>query len=271
MSSVDRDRIEAAVSEILAAIGEDPAREGLQETPRRVAELFAELYGGVGQDPADALGQAFPAPDAPAAESTPAAPATPPVTAAPDAAHPAESPVVPAGQPVLMRGIAFRSVCEHHLLPFEGVAHVAYVPDRVVAGLGGIIRVVESASSRPQLQERLTDDIAEALERGLGARGVLVVLDATHGCVTARGARQTGSSTVTLAARGELADPAARAEITALIGQAKVPTGPAPEPTGPAAERIGSATESAGWAVEPTGWARAPIDTAERAQEGGPR
>ncbi|WP_291054813.1 GTP cyclohydrolase I [Herbiconiux sp.] len=219
MSSVDRDRIEAAVSEILAAIGEDPARAGLQETPRRVAELFAELYGGVGQDPADALGQAFPAPDAPAAESNPSGPATP------DAADPTESPVAPAGQPVLMRGIAFRSVCEHHLLPFEGVAHVAYVPDRVVAGLGGVIRVVESASSRPQLQERLTDDIAEALERGLGARGVLVVLDAKHGCVTARGARQTGSSTVTLAARGELADPAARAEITALIGAGAAPGG----------------------------------------------
>jgi len=117
-----------------------------------------------------------------------------------------------------MRDIAFRSVCEHHLLPFEGVAHVAYVPGEVLAGLGSIVAVVESASSRPQLQERLTDDIAEALERGLGARGVLVVLDARHGCVTARGSRQTGSTTLTLSARGELAEPAARAEIVALIG-----------------------------------------------------
>ncbi|WP_440710233.1 GTP cyclohydrolase I [Herbiconiux sp. YIM B11900] len=235
MSSVDRDRIEAAVSEILAAIGEDPARAGLQETPRRVAELFAELYGGVGEDPADALGQAFPAPDA----AHPAAPdaAHPPV---PDVPHSAASAVSPSGQPVLMRGIAFRSVCEHHLLPFEGVAHVAYVPGRVVAGLGGVIRVVESASSRPQLQERLTDDIAEAIERGLGARGVLVVLDAKHGCVTARGSRQTGSTTVTLAARGELADPAARAEITALIGAAgAAPTLAAPTPATPTAAAPG--------------------------------
>ncbi|MGA1837713.1 GTP cyclohydrolase I [Herbiconiux sp. 11R-BC] len=191
MASVDKERIEAAVAEILAAIGEDPAREGLAETPRRVAALYAELFGSVGADPAAALGSTFGAPDGGGHASA---------------------------QPVLMRDITFRSVCEHHLLPFEGVVHVAYVPGAVVAGLGSVVAVVESASSRPQLQERLTDDIADALERGLGASGVLVVVDAKHGCVSARGPRQTRSTTLTLAARGSLAEPAARAETIALIG-----------------------------------------------------
>jgi GTP cyclohydrolase I len=190
VASVDRERIEAAVSEILAAIGEDPEREGLHDTPRRVAEMYAELFGGVGDDPAGALGSVFAAPEA-----------------APDAGD----------QPVLIRDITFRSMCEHHFLPFEGIVHVAYVPGDRIAGLGSIVSVVESASSRPQLQERLTDDIADAVERGLDARGVLVVVDAKHGCVSARGPRQTRSTTLTLAARGTLAEPAARAEITALI------------------------------------------------------
>jgi GTP cyclohydrolase I len=190
VASVDRERIEAAVSEILAAIGEDPEREGLHDTPRRVAEMYAELFGGVGDDPAGALGSVFTAPDA-----------------APEAGD----------QPVLIRDITFRSMCEHHFLPFEGIVHVAYVPGDRIAGLGSIVSVVESASSRPQLQERLTDDIADAVERGLDARGVLVVVDAKHGCVSARGPRQTRSTTLTLAARGTLAEPAARAEITALI------------------------------------------------------
>ncbi|MFB2596554.1 GTP cyclohydrolase I [Herbiconiux sp. P17] len=184
--SVDRERIEAAVSEILAAIGEDPEREGLHDTPRRVAEMYAELFGGVGADPAGAFGSVFAAPDN-------------------------------GDQPVLIRDITFRSMCEHHFLPFEGIVHVAYVPRDRIAGLGSIVSVVESASSRPQLQERLTDDIADAVERGLDARGVLVVVDAKHGCVSARGPRQTRSTTLTLAARGTLAEPAARAEITALI------------------------------------------------------
>jgi GTP cyclohydrolase I len=205
--SVDRDRIEAAVSEILAAIGDDPAREGLRETPRRVAELAAELYAGTGVDPASALGATFALAEAPAAEAG----------AAGANAHPSSDAALPAAGPVLIRDIAFRSVCEHHLLPFEGVAHVAYVPGERVAGLGGVVRVVETAAARPQLQERLGDEIADALERALGAVGVLVVLDARHGCVTARGPRQTGSTTLTLTARGSLADPAARAELTALI------------------------------------------------------
>lgn len=209
--TVDRGRIEAAVSEILAAIGDDPGREGLVDTPRRVAELLAELYAGTGLDPADALGTTFTAGEA-------GAPGAAGASGAPSGRADAQ----PAG-PVLIRDIAFRSVCEHHLLPFEGVAHVAYLPGEQVAGLGGVVRVVESAASRPQLQERLTDDIADALQRGLGARGVLVVLDARHGCVTARGPRQTGSTTLTLAARGALSDPAARAELTALIAAPRHP------------------------------------------------
>ncbi|GLK16933.1 GTP cyclohydrolase I [Herbiconiux flava] len=209
--TVDRGRIEAAVSEILAAIGDDPGREGLVDTPRRVGELLAELYAGTGLDPADALGTTFTAGEA-------GAPGGAGASGAPSGRADAQ----PSG-PVLIRDIAFRSVCEHHLLPFEGVAHVAYLPGEQVAGLGGVVRVVESAASRPQLQERLTDDIADALQRGLGARGVLVVLDARHGCVTARGPRQTGSTTLTLAARGELADPAARAELTALIAAPRRP------------------------------------------------
>ncbi|MCS5718077.1 GTP cyclohydrolase I [Herbiconiux sp. CPCC 205763] len=203
MASVDRERIEAAVSEILAAIGEDPGREGLRDTPRRVAEMYAELFGGVGDDPAGALGSMF---AAPSAEAAGAAENAKPGTAA-DAGD----------QPVLIRDITFRSMCEHHFLPFEGIVHVAYVPGDRIAGLGSIVSVVESASSRPQLQERLTDDIADAVQRGLDARGVLVVVDAKHGCVSARGHRQTRSTTLTLAARGTLSEPAARAEITALI------------------------------------------------------
>ncbi|QJU52317.1 GTP cyclohydrolase I [Herbiconiux sp. KACC 21604] len=211
--SVDRDRIEAAVSEILAALGDDPAREGLQQTPRRVAELYAELFAGVGVDPAEALRSTF--------DSSPVSSGAAPETDARADERTTADDLDAFGrpaQPVLLRDIAFRSVCEHHLLPFEGVAHVAYVPSGRIAGLGSIVAVVESASSRLQLQERLTDDIADALERALDARGVLVVLDARHGCVTARGPRQTGSTTVTLSARGSLADPSARAEVTALLG-----------------------------------------------------
>ncbi|MCS5722329.1 GTP cyclohydrolase I [Herbiconiux sp. CPCC 203407] len=196
MSSVDRARIEAAVGEILAAIGEDPEREGLAETPRRVAEAYAELFGSVGTDPAEALGATFAPPAGATTDDTQDEPA----------------------QPVLLRDITFRSICEHHLLPFEGVVHAAYLPGAALAGLGGVVAVIESASSRPQLQERLTDDIAEALERGLDARGVLVVVEAKHGCVSARGRRQALSTTVTLSARGALAEPAARAELMTLIG-----------------------------------------------------
>ncbi len=123
-----------------------------------------------------------------------------------------------SGELVIIRGIEFRSVCEHHLLPFLGVAHVAYLPRTTVVGLGTIAKVVDTIASRPQLQERLTEELADALQAGLEPSGVLVVLDAVHGCVTARGPRQAHSSTVTLASRGKLDDAASRAEALAMIG-----------------------------------------------------
>jgi GTP cyclohydrolase I len=184
--AIDSGRIEAAVAEILAAIGEDAARPGLESTPRRVAEAYAEFFAGVGKDPLEPLSD----------------------TVSTDG----------LGELVLMRDIAFRSICEHHLLPFLGVAHVAYLPGDRVVGLGRLAQVVDTLASRPQLQERLTEEIADALDTGLAPRGVLVVLDAVHGCVSARGPRQAGSSTVTLATRGALDDPEQRAGVLALIG-----------------------------------------------------
>lgn len=187
MTGFDRARIEAAVAEILAAIGEDPSRPGLASTPSRVADAYAEFFAGVGVDASAELGAPVPL------ETTEA-------------------------ETVIVRDIAFRSVCEHHLLPFLGVAHVAYLPGESVVGLGRIPRVIDVLAARPQIQERLTEQIADAIEEGAGARGVLVVLDAAHACVTTRGPRQTGSTTVTVAARGAYAEPAARAELIALIG-----------------------------------------------------
>lgn len=184
--AIDSGRIEAAVAELLSAIGEDPSRPGLANTPRRVAEAYGEFFAGLGSDPVEHLRETVPT------EGT--------------------------GELVLLRDIEFRSICEHHLLPFRGVAHVAYVPANRIVGLGRLPRVVETLASRPQLQERLGEEIADALTSGLEPQGVLVVLDAVHGCVTARGARQAHSSTVTVASRGVLADPVQRAEAMALIG-----------------------------------------------------
>ncbi|MFF2052899.1 GTP cyclohydrolase I FolE [Leifsonia sp. NPDC058194] len=188
MTGFDRARIEAAVAEILAAIGEDPSRPGLVSTPSRVADAYAEFFSGLGVDAAAELGE--------------------PVPLESDRA-----------ETVLLRDIAFRSVCEHHLLPFLGVAHVAYLPGESVVGLGRIPRVIDALAARPQIQERLSEQIADAIERGAGARGVLVVLDASHACVTTRGPRQTAATTVTVASRGAFTDPVARAELMALIGR----------------------------------------------------
>ncbi|MCU1414943.1 MAG: folE [Microbacteriaceae bacterium] len=185
-ANIDTARIEAAVREILAAIGEDPSRDGLLQTPRRVAEAYTEFFAGVGIS-TDAL--------------------------LADSVIPGES-----GELVVIRDIEFRSICEHHLLPFLGRAHVAYLPDAKVVGLGTIARLVEVIASRPQLQERLTEEIADALETGIQPLGVLVVLDAVQGCVTSRGPRQVHSSTVTLAGRGTLAEAAPRQEALAMIG-----------------------------------------------------
>lgn len=187
---IDAARIRAAVSELLAAIGEDPTRPGLLDTPDRVAESYAEFFSGVGVDPLTHFTD---------------------TELLADAGH-------RDGEVVLVKGIDFRSMCEHHLLPFLGVAHVAYLPRDRVVGLGKLPAVVETLAARPQLQERLTEQVADAIETGLDALGVLVVMEATHGCVTARGARQSRSTTVTLASRGALSDPTARAEVMALIG-----------------------------------------------------
>ena len=193
MTGVDGARIERAVHELLLAIGEDPERDGLRRTPQRVAESYAEFFGGLGVDPVALLADAVPV-------------------------GTTDSGAEATSDAVVLRGIDFRSVCEHHLLPFTGVAHVAYGPDERIVGLGRIPEVVDALASRPQLQERLAEQIADALEAGLAPKGVLVVLDATQGCVTMRGVRQERASTVTIASRGTLAEPAARAEIIALIG-----------------------------------------------------
>ena len=185
--AIDTGRIEAAVAEILAAIGEDPQRPGLATTPQRVAQAYGDFFSGLGNDPVDHLTETV------------------------------ELAAGERGELVLLRDIEFRSICEHHLLPFIGTAHLAYVPRTKVVGLGKLPRVVETLASRPQLQERLTEEIASALETGLDPLGVMVVLDAVHGCVSARGVRQAKSSTITMATRGSLAEPVARAEIMSLI------------------------------------------------------
>jgi GTP cyclohydrolase I len=186
--AIDRGRIEAAVAELLAAIGEDVTRSGLQQTPARVAESYEEFFGGLALDAAEPLRESVPLGESEA-------------------------------ETVLLRDVHFQSMCEHHLLPFLGVAHLAYLPRDRVVGLGRLAKVVEILAARPQLQERLTEEIADTIVDALDPRGVLVVLDAQHACVTTRGAHQTDASTVTIASRGELGDPVARAELITLIGR----------------------------------------------------
>ena len=187
MPAIDTARVSAAVLELLRAIGEDPSRDGLVGTPGRVAEAYAEFFGGVGVDPVSRLGEPIGAGQA-------------------------------SGALVMMGGIEFRSMCEHHLLPFFGTATIAYVADDKIVGLGRLPLLVDTIASRPQIQERLTHEIAEAIERALDPAGVLVHVEAQHQCVSARGSRQTGTTTVTMSARGSLSEPAARAEVVALIG-----------------------------------------------------
>ena len=183
---IDQPRISAAVAEILAAIGEDPTREELQATPTKVAEAYAEFFKGVGVDAASALDDPIPA------EHTDA---------------------------VILKDIDFVSICEHHLLPFTGIAHIAYLPSDRVVGLGRLPKLVEIIAARPQLQENLTAQIADALEEGLGTQGVVVVIEARHHCVVSRGARQPEANTVTMAARGVYSEPIARAEVMGLISK----------------------------------------------------
>lgn len=191
--TVDRARVERLTRELLEAIGEDPDRPGLRQTPARMAELYSEFFAGVGEDPAAPLAHTISVSRGPAPDT------------------------LPSGA-VLLRDIRFRSVCEHHLLPFAGRAHIAYLPGEQVVGLGALVRVVETLATRPQVQERLGEQIADAIAEHLDTRGVLVVLDASHGCVTMRGGRQPEASTLTIAARGEYTDAVARAELIALIG-----------------------------------------------------
>ncbi|WP_336646546.1 GTP cyclohydrolase I [Microbacterium sp. USHLN186] len=198
--SVDRARVERLTRELLEAIGEDPDRPGLTQTPARMAQLYTEFFAGVGEDPAGHLARTISVSRGPAPDT------------------------LPSGA-VLLRDIRFRSVCEHHLLPFAGVAHIAYLPGEQVVGLGALVKVVETLAARPQVQERLGEQIADAIAENLDTRGVLVVLDAAHGCVTMRGGTQPVSTTLTIAARAELAEPAARAELIALIGHPSTGSG----------------------------------------------
>ncbi|MEJ2867232.1 GTP cyclohydrolase I FolE [Actinomycetospora sp. OC33-EN08] len=183
----DAVRVESAVREMLIGIGEDPDREGLRDTPARVARAYRELFAGLWTDPAEVLERTF------------------------SEDH---------DELVLVRDIPLFSMCEHHLLPFHGVAHVAYLPgsDGRVTGLSKLARLVDLYARRPQVQERLTTQVADALEGTLGARGVLVVIDAEHQCMSARGVRKPGSRTTTSAVRGVLKSSAStRAEALGLI------------------------------------------------------
>jgi GTP cyclohydrolase I len=184
---IDEGRIEKAVREILDAIGEDPDRDGLQRTPARVAAMFAELFSGLDLDPAEVLNVTF------------------------EAGH---------DEMVLERDIPFHSICEHHLIPFIGKAHVAYIPgdDGRITGLSKLARLVEGFSRRPQVQERLTTQVADAMEEVLNPKGVLVVVEAEHLCMSMRGVRKPGAVTVTSAVRGLFRESAAtRAEAMAFI------------------------------------------------------
>ena len=185
VNSIDTGRIERAVREILAAVGEDPDREGLRETPSRVARMYAELLCGLHDDPREHLKKFF---------------------------------QEKYDEVVLVRDISCNSLCEHHLLPFMGKAHIGYLPDGKVVGLSKLARVVEVISHRPQVQERMTEDIANLLLEELGAKGVAVVVEATHSCMTIRGVRKPGSLCVTSAMKGIFrSNLSTRSEIMQLI------------------------------------------------------
>lgn len=204
---LDRDRAARAIAEFIAAIGEDVQRPGLARTPQRVAETAAELLGGIGRDPVPMLRAGripLPGPSGRRPMGGGAA--------APDAGAGSSS-----EQPVIVRGATFRSMCEHHLLPFTGVVHLAYVPTVHLVGLGRLYELIEIVTTRLTLQERIGDEIVDALMAGLDARGAIVVIEATHGCVTLRGSRQDRGDTVTVSGRGTLADPSGRAEVMSLL------------------------------------------------------
>lgn len=190
-----RERLTWLARELLIAIGDDPGREGLEHTPTRVAETWLELFAGMTCDPFAPLASVFP------------------IAQDDDA-------LLPSGA-VILRDIRFRSVCEHHLLPFTGVAHVAYLPREHLVGLSALPKLVDVLARRPQVQERLGEEIASTLFTAVSARGALVVIDAVHQCVTMRSLAQASSSVVTIAARGVFLEPAARTEIMALMAPAR--------------------------------------------------
>ncbi len=182
---VDLERIAAAVREILLAVGEDPDRDGLLDTPDRVARMYAEIFSGLHKDPASVLQKTF---------------------------------VEKYDEMVLVKDITFDSMCEHHLLPFYGKAHIAYLPKGRIVGLSKLARLVEILSRRPQVQERMTEKIADLIMEEVDARGVGVVLEAEHTCMSMRGIRKPGSLTITSAMRGQFRDNAAtRSEFMSLI------------------------------------------------------
>jgi GTP cyclohydrolase I len=183
---VDLERAERAVREILLAIGEDPDREGLLDTPARVARSYTEIFSGMTQAPEDVLTTTF------------------------EIGH---------EELILVRDIEVYSTCEHHLVPFHGVAHVGYIPghDGRVTGLSKLARLVDVYARRPQVQERLTSQIADALCEHLKPQGVIVVIECEHLCMSMRGVRRPGSRTITSAVRGQLRDPATRAEAMGLV------------------------------------------------------
>jgi GTP cyclohydrolase IA len=185
--AVDTERVKAAVAELLAAIGEDPTREGLRRTPARVAAMYEELFSGLHDDPSRHLTVTF------AAEHD---------------------------EMVMVRDIPFASLCEHHLVPFIGKAHVAYIPgdDGRITGLSKLARLVDAYARRPQVQERMTTQIADTIEKVLAPRGVLVVVEAEHLCMSMRGVKKPGTLTITSAVRGLFRDdPRTRAEAMQFV------------------------------------------------------
>jgi len=183
--SVDLDRIRRAVREILEAVGENPDREGLLETPDRVARMYAEVFSGLHADPAIHLEKTF---------------------------------TQKHDEMVVVKDIEFASCCEHHLLPFTGKAHIAYLPNGKIVGLSKLARVVDAVARRPQVQERMTEQVADLIMTHLKPRGVGVIVEASHSCMTIRGVRKPGAMTITSSMRGGfLNDPATRAELMALV------------------------------------------------------
>lgn len=182
---MDIKKIENAIRELLVGIGEDPERPGIKDTPERVARMYEELFSGIGKNPAECI-----------------------------RVMPEEHDEI-----ILVRDIPFYSVCEHHLIPFHGKAHVAYIPDGVITGLSKIARVVDMVARKPQLQERLTSEIADAMDRSLKPKGVMVVIEAEHLCMTMRGVKKPGAITTTSVVKGLFRSNAtSRAEALRLIG-----------------------------------------------------